>query len=120
MHDDSEWGTLELSHVDLQGQLPENGEKILSLLLRRLWQERERERERATPRHFFLKKKEGRKEKEGREERKAGRQAGRKEGSGREGERGEEGTTKPKVLLARVARHGEVKALWLDMGSRSS
>ena len=79
---------------------------------------RERERERE-PRHATFssrRKKEGRKRKEGKKE----RQGGRQEGSGREGERGEEGTTKPKVLLARVARHGEVKALWLDMGSRSS
>ena len=64
----------------------------------------------------------GRMEVEGREERKAGR----KEGSGeRQALAGEAGTTKPKVLLARslarvaclreVARHGEVKALWLDM-----
>ena len=78
------------------------------------------------PSHFFLKKKEGRKRGRQKESK-----AGKQEGSGREGGRKErgrwrEGTTKPKVLLARslellarVARHGEVKALWLDMGSRS-
>ena len=74
-----------------------------------------------------------RRKKEGKKERKARRQAGRKEGRKREGGREEgKGTAKPKVSLAArsltraacpharartLARHGEVKALWLDMGS---
>ena len=67
---------------------------------------REREREQPVPRHFFPKKKEGRKRRGRKRERKARRQAGRKEAGAREGGRRErgEGSTKPKVSLARVAR----------------
>ena len=72
-----------------------------SLLLRRLWQGSESAAS-ATP----LFPQEERRKEEGKTERKKGREAGRKREGGREGGRKErgrwrEGTTKPKVLLAR-------------------
>ena len=81
--------------------------------------ERERERERAASATPLFPQEERGKEKEGKKEGKKGKEAGRKEAGAREGG---EGTTKPKVSLARVARTrahhgGEAKALWLDMGS---
>ena len=80
---------------------------------------RERERERAASATPLFPQEERGKEKEGKKEGKKGKEAGRKEAGAREGG---EGTTKPKVSLARVARTrahhgGEAKALWLDMGS---
>ena len=69
------------------------------------------EREQPVPRHFFPKKKEGSKRRGRKRERKARRQAGRKEAGARERgrERGE-GTTKPKVSLARP--HARARAPW--------
>ena len=86
---------------------------------------RERERERAASATPLFPQEERGKEKEGKKEGKKGKEAGRKEAGARGRERGRErgeGTTKPKVSLARVARTrahhgGEAKALWLDMGS---
>ena len=74
--------------------------------------ERERERERAASATPLFPQEERGKEKEGKKEGKKGKEAGRKEAGAREGG---EGTTKPKVSLARVAR---TRARARTMGER--